>query len=188
MNPGIIVGIIIGIILLILICWFISTSNKLIRLNEKVDESFSGIDVALTQRFDLLSKMFNVANSYLKYEKETLSDIVKLRNPNTCYTIEEYNECSKQLENAQKQLNVVVEQYPDLKGNTTMIQLQDACKEVEENLAAARRLYNSNVTSYNQSILVFPNSIVANMKHLSKKEFFKAEESKRADVSFDFNF
>ena len=81
-----------------------------------------------------------------------------------------------------------MENYPDLKSNTTMIQLQDACREVEENLSAARRLYNSNVTSFNQAILTFPNSIVAGMKHFEKKTHFKAEESKRADVDFNFDF
>ena len=83
-------------------------------------------------------------------------------------------------------MNVIVENYPDLKANTTFIKLMDGVSEVEEHLQAARRLYNSNVSHYNQKLVTFPSSLVGGWKKLTKRAFFEAEAQKRADVDFNF--
>ena len=85
-----------------------------------------------------------------------------------------------------KQLSVVVEQYPTLKADTQFTAIQNHIADVEEQLQAARRLYNANVSRYNQAIIVFPASIVANAAHLTKRDFFEAEETKREDVKIEF--
>lgn len=188
MDPILISAILVAVVFLLLVGWFISTMNKLTKMKVKVDESLSGIDVALTKRYDLLTKMLEVSKGYLKYEKETLKEIVQMRNPSSCNSIAELKECEKEMAQVAKQLNIVMEQYPNLKANETMMQLNEGIQEVEENLSAARRLYNSNVTIYNQTILCFPSSIVAKMRHHTSQEFFKAEESKKQDVEIDFGF
>ena len=79
MNPVFAILIAVAIVILIFVIWYISTSNKLNRLVVKIDESLSGIDVALTKRYDVLTKMIEVVKSYAKHEKETLFEVIKLR-------------------------------------------------------------------------------------------------------------
>ncbi len=82
-------------------------------------------------------------------------------------------------------LYAVAEQYPDLKASKNYKTLQLAIADTEEHLQAARRLYNANVSSYNQKLVTFPSSIVANSKGFTKKEFFEIEDSKKEDVKID---
>ena len=172
----------VGVVVLVLIIWYISTSNKLNRAVVKIDESLSGIDVALTKRYDVLTKMVDVVKGYAKHEKETLFEVIKLRKD---MSLPELNEANQKMNESFQKLNVVVENYPELKADETYKTLQLSISDVEEHLQAARRLYNSNVSLYNQMIVVFPSSIVANSKGMTKKEFFEADEVKKQDVKID---
>ena len=109
-----------------------------------------------------------------------------MRNPGSAATLMEKKEFAQQTAEAIRFLNVVVEQYPNLKADTQFTFLQNSIGDVEEQLQAARRLYNANVSAYNQAIIVFPTSIVANASHLTKRDFFEAEEIKREDVKIEF--
>lgn len=180
-----IVLIIVAIVLVIVLGWWVSTSNKFKRMQVKIDEALSGIDVALTKRFDLLTKAIATAKGYAKHEKETFEKIVSMRNPGRNSSLAEKQEFANQTADAIKALNVVVEQYPTLKADTQFTAIQNHIADVEEQLQAARRLYNANVSSYNQSIIVFPASLVAGSK-FTKRDFFEAEESKREDVKIEF--
>lgn len=177
---------VIAFIILVIVLWAIGVSNTIKRMRIKVEESESGIDVALTQRFDMLNKMFQVAKGYMKHEKETLEKVVQMRQPSKSSSIEEKQHFSDEIEKGLQAINVVVEQYPDLKASETMSNLQNATVRVEENLQAARRIYNSNVAQYNRYIVVFPNSIIANRANAKRLEYFEAEDIKRQDVKFDF--
>lgn len=184
-TPGIII-IIVAIVLVILVGWWISTSNKFKRMQIKIDEALSGIDVALTKRFDLLTKAIATAKGYAKHEQETFEKIVAMRNPGRNSSLAEKQEFANETAEAIKALNVVVEQYPTLKADTQFTAIQNHIADVEEQLQAARRLYNANVSAYNQSIVVFPASLVANASHCTKRDFFEAEETKREDVKIEF--
>ena len=83
-------------------------------------------------------------------------------------------------------INVLAEAYPELKSSENFKALQLSISDVEEHLQAARRLYNANISSYNQDIVTFPTSIVAGMKGFTKKEFFEAEDAKKEDVKMEF--
>jgi LemA protein len=152
----------------------------------KIDESESSIDVALTKRFDVLTKMFQSVKGYMKHEVETLEKIVKLRQPEHNTALKEKEGFANELSKGLETISVFVEQYPDLKANTTILKLQDAAVEVEENLQAARRVYNSNVSIYNQKVVIFPSNIIAKQQKLTKREFFEAEAVKREDVKLEF--
>ena len=184
-DPILVLGIVVGIIFIVII-WFISLQNSFRRMLVKIDESESGIDVALTQRFDMLTKMYQAAKGYMKHEKETLESVVKLRQPKHADNIKDKEAFANEVSRGLSAINVVVEQYPDLKASENISKLQTATFEIEENLQAARRVYNSNVSMYNQKIVVFPNSIVANMGKFLKREFFEADPLKREDVQFEF--
>ena len=182
MDTTYIVLIIIGIVLLSIIIWYISTINKLNRAIIKIDEASSGIDVALTKRYDVLTKMIDVVKAYTKHEQETMFKTIELRKD---MTISEKNEANKQMDSQFSKINALAESYPELKSNENYNTLQLTIVDVEEHLQAARRLYNSNVSNYNQMIKVFPNSIIAGSKGCKEKEFFVAEEAKKEDVKIE---
>lgn len=189
MNAGTIVLIVVGAILLVVVIivgWIISTLNAFRRMIVKIDESESGIDVQLTKRFDLLTKMVQATKGYAKHEQETLTKVIAMRNPGSNASLAEKQEFANQLTQGLASLNVVIERYPELKANEQFTNLQRASVDVEENLQAARRVYNANVSHYNQKIVVFPASMIANWKGFTKREFFEAEATKREDVKFDF--
>ncbi|MDR2529998.1 MAG: LemA family protein [Oscillospiraceae bacterium] len=162
--------------------WAISTSNRFRTLLVKIQESDSGIDVALTKRFDTLTKLADVVRAYAKHESETLSKLVGLRSG---AGIAEKSELSRQMDEATVKIRAIAESYPELHSSENYRQLQDAIMDAEDFLQAARRVYNMNVSSFNQAIVQFPASMIANNAHYQPKEFFAAESSKREDVSIN---
>ena len=179
MNTTVIVIIAVVVLLLLI---FIGISNGLNRALVKIDEAASGIDVALTKRYDVLTKMMDTCKSFVKHESEVMFEVIKLRSGSS---IQEKNEANHAMDENFRKINVVAENYPELKSSETFVTLQKSVLDVEEHLQAARRLYNSNVSIFNQKIVTFPSSIIANMKGFTKKDFFEAEESNRADVKID---
>lgn len=175
--------IVVGVIALIIIIWYISVSNAFNRDIIKIDEADSGIDVALTKRYDVLTKMIAICKGYAKHEKETITDTIKYRKG---MSMEERAEANNKMTETFGKINVLAEAYPDLKASENFKTLQQSVTDVEEHLQAARRLYNSNISSYNQRVVTFPSSIVASTKELAKREFFEAEDAKKEDVKIEF--
>ncbi len=181
MNPLYIV-IAVVVVIVIIVIWYISISNKLNRSVVKIDEALSGIDVALTKRYDVLTKMMDVVKAYAKHEKETLFEVIKLRDN---MSIKEINEANHAMDENFRRISVVAENYPELKSSENYKTLQQSIVDVEEHLQAARRLYNSNVSLYNQLLVSFPTSSIAKNKGMTKKDFFEADETKKEDVKID---
>ena len=146
----------------------------------KIEESFSGIDIALTKRYDVLIKMIDVVKSYSKHEKETIFEVIKLRKN---MTLEEKRKVNASIDDNFRKVNVIVENYPELKSSENYKSLQQSIMNTEKHLQAARRLYNSNVSSYNQQIVSFPVSIIAKIKGIEIKDFFKTDEIKKEDIN-----
>ncbi|MFZ2538867.1 MAG: LemA family protein [Oscillospiraceae bacterium] len=170
-------------VILISLIWWIATGNKFKQLLVKIDEASSGIDVALTKRYDTLAKLIDITKAYAKHEVETLEKIVNLRKG---MTVSEKNDINAKLDNMQNKISVIAESYPELKSSENFKQLQVSVVDVEEHLQASRRLYNSNVSLLNQLIVTFPKSLVSKSMHLAKQDFFAAEEVKKADVAMKF--
>ena len=185
---GIVVVAVIVLVFIIIVAWYISTMNWFRRTKVKVDEANSGIDVALTKRYDLLTKALAAVKGYAKHEAETLSKVIGMRTGSIKeLSLDEKSKLNAELSQVQRGINVVVEQYPQLKADTQFTLLQNQTADCEEQLQAARRVYNSNVSIFNQKRVTFPSSIVANrIGFTSDLEFFKADEEKRQDVKFDF--
>ncbi len=178
-------GVIIAIVavVVVVILWYIGVMNSIKTLELKVKEGESGIDVALTKRYDTLTKMLDVTKAYMTHEQVTLTQLVQLRSG---MTMNERNMANKNMDEVTKNINLVAENYPELKSSNNFVVLQNTIADVEEHLQAARRLYNSNVNAYNSKIVVFPNSIVAGNIKAVEKPYFEAEETKRADVQMTF--
>jgi len=186
MDAWLIVLIVIGLIVLILLIWFIATMNSLRQLKVKVEEADSGIDVALTKRYDVLSKMVDTVKEYTDYEAETFENVVKWRqNMPDELTVEQKQEFMEKMDEAKSEINVVAENYPDLKAAEVFTNLQNSISDVEEHLQASRRMFNANVSKLNRKIVTFPISIVANMINMQRHPFFEAEASKREDVDIN---
>lgn len=175
--------IVVAIVVVILVGWYIGTSNKLNRAVVKIEEADSGIDVALTKRYDALTKMLEITKGYAKHEKETLGEVINLRKG---MSIAEKQDANNKMTETFGKINVLAEAYPELKSSENFKALQLSVADVEEHLQAARRLYNANISSYNQEIVSFPTSIVAGMNGFVKKEFFEADEAKKEDVKMEF--
>lgn len=171
------------VLILLIFIWYISTMNSLKRAEVKINEALSSIDIALTKRYDVLTKMLDICKNYVKYEKDTILETIKLRSG---MSIEDRKVANSDLDKANAFINAVAENYPELKSSENFRQLQVSVMEVEEHLQAARRLYNSNVSYLNQRIVSFPSSIVAGSLSLASRSFFEAEDSKKQDVDMSF--
>lgn len=176
--------IVLGIILLLAI-WAIAVYNGLISKKNQVDNAYASIDVQLKKRYDLIPNLVQSVKQYMNFESETLEKIVALRsqagNPNL--STEERVKLDNQISTAVKGLMVTVENYPDLKSSQNFLQLQGSWNEVEEQIAASRRFYNSSVKNYNDAIQMFPSSIFAGMMGMkTPKTYFEAEEPARERI------
>ena len=191
LNTGALIGIIVAVVILLIIIgivgWYISTRNRFIRLEQNVESSESRIDVYLTKRFDLLTKMLDTTKGYMKHEKETLIDVIEMRNPGAKASLQEKAQFNEQMNEAAKQLNLVVERYPELKADRMFDNLQNSISEVEENLQAARSNFNSNVKDFNQAILQFPASLVAGSKYNVKRNILRQRLLKSRMLKWSFN-
>lgn len=168
-------------IAIILVFYFISVGNRLERQRVKIQEAESGIDVALTKRFDTLTKMFDVAKQYMKHEQEVLIETIKLRKG---MSLDEKMDANQKMDEISKQISIVAEAYPVLGSQTLFVELQKGIADTEEHLQAARRLYNANVSGLNQMVVSFPSGTIAGMKGISQQPMFEADASKREDVKF----
>ena len=180
-NTVVIVFAVVAVLGIGVCLWFIATYNKLKQLQVKIKEADSGIDVALTKRYDLLTKAFNVAKNYAKHEKETLYEVISVRKG---MSIPEKSAVDSKLGNMNAMINALQESYPTLKADALFSELSKSINDSEEHLQAARRLYNSNVSIYNQMIVSFPINVFFKM---NKSDFFKAEDKRREDVDMSMD-
>lgn len=169
------------LIVLIAVLWAVKTSNNIKRMEIKVDEAFSGIEVALTKRYDMLTKMLDVCKGFMKHESELFSKVISLRRG---MSLGEMGEADREMGELTGRLFAVAENYPELRSAQVFAELQQGVRDAEEHLQAARRLYNASVSSYNAAIAVFPDSLLARGR--SPREFFEAEDAKREDVKVQF--
>lgn len=148
--------------------------NTLIRLKNRVENTFSGIDVLLRKRHDLIPNLVAVVKGYTQHEQATLTNIAALRA--RAMTGETTGEERLQIENQLSQqlgrLMMVVEHYPELKANQQYLNLQLNLTEIEEQLSAARRFYNTTVTEYNNFVEMFPTNLMANLMGYRRKQLF----------------
>ena len=173
--------IIILIVLVLIAFWCISTTNGFKKKEIRVQEGLSGVEVALSKRYDMLTKMLDTAKGYMAHETGLFEKVIALRRG---MSVAELNDAQQQMDALSGRLFAVAEGYPELRSSAVFTELQRGIRDAEEHLQAARRLYNTNVTAYNTAIAMFPAKLLAGGR--KPKEFFAAEESKREDVKLTF--
>ena len=176
MNTTVLIILVIVAILIIVI---ISKYNKIIKLQNRVKSSESGIDVYLNQRFDLIPNLVECVKGYTKHEKELLESIVKQR---TAYSQNKDLKKASELNNNLNRVIAVAENYPELKASEQFLNLQKNLEKVESQLQAARRIYNNDVTIYNTYIQSVPKNIFAKIFGFKNAELFQIEEYKRKNI------
>lgn len=179
--------IIIGIIVL-LVLYLVGTYNSLIVLKTRIKEAFSGIDVQLKRRADLIPNLVETVKGYAKHEKSVFENVTKARSALLkADTMPDKAAANNQLSGALKTLFAVAENYPQLQASENFRDLQRQLEDTEDKIAYSRQFYNSNVLDYNTKVQVFPSNFIANMMGFRQEEFFEAEgeERKKVDVKFD---
>ena len=175
----------------VLILFTMVAYNRFIRLRNQADQAFSTIDVMAKKRYDLIPNLVAAVEKYMQHERGTLIEITEMRaiamqgnlSPNDRVDLE--NKITRTLGNIQ----VAVENYPELKASENFQQLQGSLNEVEEQLSAARRAYNASVTEYNNSVQLFPSNVFAMVFNFRSRKWLETpeEERKNVDVKKLFN-
>ncbi len=169
------------VVVVVVVCWAIAITNKFNTLAVKIDEASSGIEVALTKRYDMLTKMLDTAKGYMAHEKDIFTMTISLRQG---MSLKDLAAADNEMSRVTSNLMALAENYPELRSSEVFVELQKGVRDAEEHLQAARRVYNSNVSVYNQALVVFPNKLLAGSRQAY--DFYEAEDYKREDVKISF--
>jgi LemA protein len=179
--------VIVGLLLLVALI-YVLVRNSMIGSRNRVDEAWSGIDVQLKRRHDLVPNLVETVKGYAAHEQRVFEQTSRARaDAMRAAGVQETREAEQRLSQALTDLRAVAENYPNLRATENFQRLQADLAEIEDEIQAARRIYNSNVQAYNTRIQVFPNSIVANQGGFTPRDFFEIEtaaEREPVQVSF----
>ena len=180
MDSSLILLIVLGLIVAGGYGWYVS----LITRRNAVREAMGSIDVQLRKRFDLLPNIVALAQKFMTHEKELLGELTALRaQVEAPYAKDDpaaagaHLDASKKLEAGMMRFFAVAENYPELRSAETITTAQHSFEEVEGNIAAARRFYNSAVTRLNNAVEIFPGSIIANLANVKSFPFYEVEDT-----------
>jgi LemA protein len=174
--------IIIVALVVILVLVFIGVNNSMIGARNRCDEAWSGIDVQLKRRHDLVPNLVETVKGYATHERETFQKVTEARaEAMKAQGPEQAGAAEGRLNAVLGDLRAIAENYPELRATENFQQLSRNLSELEDEIQASRRIYNSNVQ-------VFPNSVVASMRSFQPKEFFEIEDAAdREPVQVSFN-
>lgn len=178
-------GFIFLVIGLLVLFYLVTMYNGLVVLRNNIDKAWSNIDVLLKQRSDLIPNLVNTVKSYMKHEKQTLAEITKLRTSiMKTNAVSGKAKASEGLTEALKTIFAVSENYPKLRANENFLELQKQLTAIENQIADRREFYNDSVLLYNTRIRTIPDSIIASILSMKKKEYFQAssEEKEKVEV------
>lgn len=184
-------GILVIVSLLVIVSIFIiSLYNSLVKHRNNVRKAFSGIDVQLKRRTDLIPNLINTVKGYVSHEKELLESLTQARtsiiNGSNSKDVNAMADGENMLSGALKSVFAVAENYPDLKANENFLALQDSLEETEDQIAASRRIYNENVNYLNTKIELFPSNLIAGMFGFQQADLYNINESERGNIAVSF--
>lgn len=171
-------GLIILVIIVAIVGYGIFLYNDLVRNRQLTGEGWSGIDVQLKRRTDLIPNLLETVKGYMGHERQTLEAVTQARaaaQAGASAGPEERAKLEGALSGALGRLLAVAEAYPDLKANTTFLEFQKALQTVEDEIQLSRRYYNGAARNLNVAVESFPSAIVANMFKFEKAQFFEIE-------------
>ncbi len=174
--------IIIIAILALLVLWVIRVQRSLVSKDELCQNAMSQIGVQMNSRWDALSSLRDLVKSYNEHEYKTLNDVIARRKTiNGGSTAADVNAQETAIAEAMRRINVVVEQYPDLKANENYARIMDSVNTYENQVRLSRMTYNDTVTKYNNQVRQFPDSLAASLLHFTKRDYL-AEPSGKTEM------
>jgi LemA protein len=184
---AIVIGVVVALIVISALI-YIAIRNGIIGSRNRVDEAWSGIDVQLKRRHDLVPNLVEAVKGYAAHESGVFEKVTQARaEAMKAGGVDQTSKKEAQLSGALADLRAVAENYPQLRATENFQQLTNNLSELEDEIQASRRIYNSNVQSYNTKIQIFPNSIIANQGGFTAREFFEIEDASERtapEVSF----
>ena len=161
--------------------------NRFVRLRNKVEESWSGVDVQLKRRYDLIPNLLETVKGYAKHEKELFENVTKARTmAMSAEKVGDQSAAENMLSQSLKSLFAVAENYPDLKANANFQQFQQQLTQIEEQIQLARRYYNAVVRDNNNAVETFPGVLLAGPFGFHTFEYFEAGAAERENVQVKF--
>jgi LemA protein len=188
MNPSfIIIGIVI-LALVVIALWMVGIYNRLVKNKNLMSEAWSGIDVQLKRRHDLIPNLVKTVEGYSQHEKGLFENIAKARSQSISTTnVQAKAEAENQISQGLRQLFAVAEAYPELKANQNFMDLQSQLGGVEDQLQLARRYYNGTVREYNVLVGSFPSSIIASQFQYTPAPYFEIDSADRTVPEVNFS-
>lgn len=190
MNAEFVIGIIAVVLFVLFLIWFISTSNRLIILDENVEQSWRNIDVLLKQRYDMIPNLVETVKGYAEHESDIWNNFAEARNMGSSSlasgNMAGVSKAESMLAGMMPRINAVMEQYPELKADSSFADLRKQLAGLENQIADRREYFNASATSYNKVIRLFPTSIVAVVKSCQRRELFMVEGIERENVKIQF--
>lgn len=194
MEILILLGIIAAVVIYLIILY-----NKMVATRNETDNAFAQIDVQLTRRYDLIPNLIQVVKKYMQFEQDTLQKVIEARNmaqkalktakgDTDEDNLKNLSEAESHLTQQIGGMYAVFENYPDLKANTQMTQLMEELSSTENKVAFARQHFNDIVTTYNNSIEMFPNVIIANNFGFRRKGLLEIDDIEVKRQNIDVNF
>jgi LemA protein len=163
-------------VLALVALWAVLAYNALVQSRNKVDEAWSGIDVQLKRRHDLVPNLVETVKGYAAHERETLQNVTEAR----LAAVEAgepaaVERAEARLTSALGNINALAEAYPELRASANFQRLQAELAAIEDEIQAARRIYNSNVQRYNTRTQQFPTLVIAGLMSFAPRQFFEVE-------------
>lgn len=169
------------VVLAVIILWAIIAYNRFVRIVNRAKEAWADIDVQLKRRYDLIPNLVNTVKGYAAHEKQAFEAVTQARAAAMgAGTLAAKGQAEGMLANALKSVFAIAEAYPELKANQNFLALQNELSDTENKIQAARRFYNANVRDLNTAVDVFPNSVIARIFNIGKREFFQLDETESA--------
>ncbi|MBP5721388.1 MAG: LemA family protein [Bacteroidales bacterium] len=174
------ITIIVIAVIVLLVLWVFSTQRKLVNAEELTKNAMSQIGVQQSSRWDALTGLVELIRSYNEHEYKTLKDVIASRAGIDSNSTAEEAQAQEDLINSVKsRLNIVVEQYPDLKADSMYIKTMDSVNTYENQVRLSRMTYNDSVTRYNRMTRQIPESIVAALFRFTEKQYLKEDAAKK---------
>ena len=179
-----------GIIVAVLLIWFVTTWNRLVRLEKNVEQSWANIDVLLKQRYDMIPNLVNTVKGYATHEREIFEQFAQARQTAAGALaqgdVAGVAAAEGMLAGLMPRINMVAEQYPELKADSNFLNLQNQITALENQIADRREFYNASATSFNTAIETIPTNIVAGVKSCKERTLFEVVGIERENVSVQF--
>jgi LemA protein len=171
------------ILVIVVVVWAIALYNRLVTLRSQTENGWKQIDVQLKRRHDLIPNLVNTVKGYMEFERETLEKVIQARNAAANASgVADSAEKESALTGALSKLFALAENYPTLKSNETVRQLQEELSSTENKISFARQFYNDIATKFNIARQVFPGNVVAGLFGFKSAELFELRDAGEREV------